>query len=316
MPRVDVLMPTYKPNPAYLREAIDSVRRQTHVDWRLLINDEPTDVDTRAILEPLLRDDARIQYQRNPVRLGIGPNWNACMARATAPAVMFLFQDDWWEPTMLERCLAVLDEHANVGFVAAGHRYVFEDNLATRASYEELERFRSQQLQRGLHDGREFLRWWLQRGLHPNVIGEPDFVMLRRTAVDRAGPFHPTMTQFLDSEYWMKLLIVTDWYHLPDVLGSFRVHGAATSATNFAEGKGAFDRLMCYEELLDLLPPGADRELAAASLSDAFGGMIRKFLARRKAGGKVGAGGSGALVRMALRHPVLLARGIARSVRG
>ncbi len=305
-------MPTYKPNPSFLREAIDSVRRQTHTDWRLIINDEPTDVDTRAMVEPFLKDDDRISYFRNETRLGIGPNWNACVAKSTAPAIMFLFQDDWWEPQMLERCLTVLRDHASVGFVAAGHRYVFQDNLSTRGSYEELESFRNTQLQRGLHNGREFLRWWLERGLHPNVIGEPDFVMLRRSAVQKAGPFHPTMTQFLDSEYWMKMLIVTDWYYLPETLGSFRVHGAATSATNFAGGKGAFDRLQCYEELLDLLPPGPDRDLASASLSKAFGGMVQKFFARRKAGGKVSGGGSSAVLRLALRHPVLLAKGIAQ----
>lgn len=311
---VDVLMPTYESNPDFLKEAIESVLQQSFDDWRLFIHDDCSKADVQAMVAPYL-SDPRITFERSPVRLGIGGNWNACVQKTSSPYVQFLFQDDLWEGNLLAESIVAMERNPECSFLAQEHPYIFTDNLPTRGIYEELEKLRKEILKPGKQQGKTFLRWWMKEGLHPNVIGEPSFVMLRRSALQKTGSFDEAMPQFLDSEYWMRLLLNYDWYFLAGNLGQFRVHAAAASAQNQAEGKGLFDRLACFERLLTMLPPGPDRLLAEEALSSAFGKMVKKFFARKNSGAKVQTSGSGAVIRLALRHPMLLLKGVIRSVR-
>ncbi len=101
-PQVDVLIPTYNPNPEHLREALDGLLKQTFTQWRALIRDDASQVDVRSMIEDY-RDDPRITFQHSDEQLGIGGNWNECFEQTCAPLVAYLFQDDYWEPIYLLR---------------------------------------------------------------------------------------------------------------------------------------------------------------------------------------------------------------------
>jgi glycosyltransferase involved in cell wall biosynthesis len=317
VPRVSILIPTYEPQAAHLRAALDCVLAQTHEDWTVLIHDDFSRTDMRSILEPYLTDP-RIRYARSGRRLGIGGNWNACLATATGDYVQFLFQDDTWKPAYLESCVRILEKEKGIGFTAAAHAYACEAGTPeSRASaYADLAAFRARTLQPGLQKSDAFLRWWTGNGLRPNVIGEPSFVMLRRTLVREVGPFLEDMPQNLDVEYWLRCMLRADWWNLAENLGSFRVHAAGASARNDAAGLGLFDRLRLYEYLLGHAPSPELRGLARRSLTEQFGLMARKFFRRTRGGGGVSADGSGALLRLCLRHPVLVAGGLLRAMGG
>ena len=51
MPKVSVLMPVYKTNEKYLREAIDSILNQTFKDFEFLILDDCPDDDREEIIK-------------------------------------------------------------------------------------------------------------------------------------------------------------------------------------------------------------------------------------------------------------------------
>lgn len=305
---IDICVPTCNSNPQYLRKAIDSALAQTETRWRMYIHDDASSNDVASMVEPYLRDE-RISWHPNTEKLGIGGNWNASMKLGSAPYVQFLFQDDWWEPWFLERALAALEQHASVGFVSLGHTYVAEGNVESMPLYKQLEEFRRKNLQPGVHNGREILRYWIARQLHPNIIGEPDFVMMRRSLMERVGPYLEDMPQNLDMEYSIRCLLETDWYYIREDCGSFRVHADATSAVNQREGKGVFDRFRCFEKLrthLKKSDPDYARTISArnAALTD----MAGKFLAKMKTGNNIQTGGTGggAFKTFALRHPFLI----------
>src|SRR4051812_43379467 len=69
-PRVSVLMPTYK-QAHFIRRAIDSLCAQTLTAWELIIVDDGSPDDTRAVLNSALADP-RLQYQRLPHNHGLG----------------------------------------------------------------------------------------------------------------------------------------------------------------------------------------------------------------------------------------------------
>lgn len=299
-------MPTYEPKPDHLRAALESVLAQTETRWTLFIHDDASQADVQGIVAPYL-DDARIRFARSETRLGIGGNWNACLKEAKTPYVQYLFQDDTWEKDYLLNALNILETHPHVGFVSVEHEYAFEGHSEFRGGYEDLLRFKRENISMGEHDGREFLQWWMARGLHPNVIGEPSFVMLRKSVTDAVGPFLEDMPQFLDVEYWTRLLQGSDWYYIPKSHGAFRVHASGASHQNQQQGRGLFDRLRCMELVMNALE-GSGRAVAKQAIVTQLAQMMEKFLKRRKDGKAVRLEGSGAAKRFLLQHPLLAIR--------
>lgn len=308
MSLIDICIPTCNSNPAYLQQTIDNVLAQTETRWRMYIHDDASTTDVFVIIEPYL-NDPRISWHPNRKKLGIGGNWNATMKLGASPYVQFLFQDDWWEPTFLEQALKVMEQHPSVGMVSLEHRYVGDGGTQSLSLYEYPATFRKEELKPGLHDGKETLRWWVTRGLHPNIVGEPDFVMLRRSVVEKAGWYLEDMQQNLDVEFALRCLLHGDWYYIPQILGSFRVHPASVSETNQREGIGIFDRFRCFEELLKHTS-GPDRDVVIQSRNEALTDMAKKFLNRMKSGGQVKTGGSGAFKKFAIQHPLLVMRAL------
>jgi glycosyltransferase involved in cell wall biosynthesis len=107
LPAVSVVMATYTRSNV-LRFAIESVQLQTHTDWELLVVDDASTDDTRAVVEAV--DDERVRYVRLGANFGdqSGPN-NAGVLLARAPVLAFLNHDDLWFRHHLEQGLDVLD---------------------------------------------------------------------------------------------------------------------------------------------------------------------------------------------------------------
>jgi glycosyltransferase involved in cell wall biosynthesis len=310
---IDICVPTWNCDPTHFKAAIDSALAQTETRWRMIIHDDASTTDMESLVQPYLKDP-RIEWHPNKKKLGIGGNWNATMNLGSAPYMQFLFPDDWWNPDFLAKGLKVMEEHPSVGLVSLEHEYIAEGDDSILEAYQYPAKFRKENLSAGLHEGMETLRWWTKRGLHPNIVGEPDFVMLRRSVIEKAGQYLEDMQQNLDAEYALRCLIHSDWYYIPETCGSFRVHAGSTSEQNQREGKGIFDRFRCFEELIKKLPKGPDRDLVIQSRNEALDEMAKKFLNRLKRGGQVKARGGGAFRKFALMHPFLILRAVLRSL--
>lgn len=306
MSQVTVLMPLYMPKMEYVRAALDCLLAQTFADWKCVMVNQRDDRDVRGMLPAYLKDP-RITFVQDQVDRTIGENWNACLRYADTPFVQYLFYDDLWEKDYLEKMLKPFAEHPSVGFVSGNHTYLMEGKSPVAAIYKEVEEFKKTNVTTGFHNGKELLYWWAEKGLWPNIIGEPSFVMMRRELVEKAGPFHPTMRQYLDSEYWTRCLLHADWYDLPDIVGKFRVHPAGASAQNESMGKGVFERFDTFKLLLERVP-AEDRPRMRKALQETFEGMIGRYFERRKEGRKINAEGSGELKKFCLQHPLIILR--------
>ncbi len=305
----DVLIPTHNPKPDHLKMALESLIKQKFHYWKALIHDDCSDIDVASMIQPFL-SDARITFKKSPHRLGIGGNWNACVASMNAPIVAFLFQDDVWNPDYLAQAIETLEKNPSVGFVSMEHSYMYEGSIENKPLYEAVRSFRKKSVAAGMHQGHTFLNFWIRHELHPNVIGEPSFVVMRRKVMEEAGKFLTDMPQFLDTEYWLRLLTITDWYNETEKdYGSFRVHSGAASAMNQQSGQGLFDRLRCFEMIIGRLQ-GNDRTMALEARNGAVETMVAKFFGRRNSGKKTSAQGSGQLLRFCLRHPLLIGKSI------
>jgi GT2 family glycosyltransferase len=94
-PKISVVMPTYKPNPVWLTEAIESVRKQVYLNWELCIADDASnDPQIREILERYMREDARIKVVFREKNGHISAASNSALSVASGDWVALLDHDD------------------------------------------------------------------------------------------------------------------------------------------------------------------------------------------------------------------------------
>lgn len=89
MVRVSVLMPVYRTNEEYLREAISSILAQTYSDFEFLILDDCPEDDRELIVKSY--KDRRIKYLRNKTNMGISESRNKLVDMARGEYVVILF---------------------------------------------------------------------------------------------------------------------------------------------------------------------------------------------------------------------------------
>jgi glycosyltransferase involved in cell wall biosynthesis len=109
-PTVSVCMPMAR-TAGEVEAAVRSVLAQEFGDFELLIGDETG--AAQSLVAAL--DDPRIDYTRNPTRLGFSGNHMALLDRARGRFLAVLHDDDRWEPDYLARMVGVLEEHPDIG---------------------------------------------------------------------------------------------------------------------------------------------------------------------------------------------------------
>lgn len=95
LPLISVLMPTYNPDPVWLRAAIESVRAQLYPYWELCIADDAsTSIDVRDLLRTYGETDARIKVVFRPENGHIAAASNSALELATGPWLALMDHDD------------------------------------------------------------------------------------------------------------------------------------------------------------------------------------------------------------------------------
>ncbi len=107
-PRVSIGMPVYN-GARYLRLVIDAHLNQTFTDFELIISDDASTDDTRAICEEFAATDPRIRYYRATKNGGATRNFNRVFQLARGEYFKWSAQDDLLEPTYLEKCFKALE---------------------------------------------------------------------------------------------------------------------------------------------------------------------------------------------------------------
>jgi glycosyltransferase involved in cell wall biosynthesis len=113
---VDVVIPAFDAAD-HLREAVASVRAQTHAVARVIVVDDGSSDATAQIAAEL---GAPVELVRMPVNRGAAAARNAGIAASSAPLVAFLDADDRWLPDKLARQCAALAADATLAFALCG----------------------------------------------------------------------------------------------------------------------------------------------------------------------------------------------------
>lgn len=104
---IDILLATYN-GSAHLREQIDSLQKQTHVNWRLWVRDDSSNDNTVEILNREKLNEDRIKLiseSHNNQGPGGSFSWLIENIPNDAIYIMFCDQDDNWHPDKISKTL-------------------------------------------------------------------------------------------------------------------------------------------------------------------------------------------------------------------
>ena len=98
----------------YLVQAIESILAQTFTNFELIISDNASTDNTEDICRYYAQQDTRVRYLRNPCNIGGTNNENQTFRMARGEYFRWAAHDDVLAPTLLAKCVAVLDEYPDV----------------------------------------------------------------------------------------------------------------------------------------------------------------------------------------------------------
>ena len=207
LPLVSIMMATYN-RANFIREAIESVLRQSYQNWELIVLDDASTDDTATIVRNYAAHDPRIIYAPAERNLGIAKNRNRGFALMHGDFVAVLDSDDLWNnPEKLTKQVAYLTENPTCVLVGTNVRTIDEhsDALGTFLYETADNAIRDQMLRRN-------------QFTHSSV--------LFRAAPLRgaAAPYPEYLIIGEDYALFLELGTHGTFANLPDIATSYRVH--------------------------------------------------------------------------------------------
>ena len=129
MPSISVIVPVYQAEK-FLRDCVESVRRQTFSDWELLLVDDGCTDGSPALCDELAREDDRIRVFHKERNSGVSETRNVGLDHVRGTYIAFLDSDDQYEPQCLET-LWNLRERAGADTAACAHLNLWPDGSET-----------------------------------------------------------------------------------------------------------------------------------------------------------------------------------------
>ncbi len=218
---IAIVVPTYN-REQLLPLTIAAIQAQTLRDWKLVLVDDGSADGTVAVGRAAGVQDPRIRVVTQ-AHGGIAAARNCGIEHLeNADFVIFLDDDDLWEPDTLERLAQALDRDPRaVGAYGVARmidvqgREVRNDALAAR-----------QLVRRGIR-GRELVTWPVGEPTtfgvmaFGNVIMTPGTVLIRRSSLAHAGRFREPAA---DWNMWLRLTMQGDLLFLPEIVIGYRNH--------------------------------------------------------------------------------------------
>ncbi len=205
-PTVSVIIPTHN-RPQLLARALESVFSQTRLPDEIVVVDDASVVSYQEVLERYSSESrVELRYYRLDPGGGGSAARNLGAELSQGEILMFLDDDDTWQPPKVERQLKVFQDHPEAGLVYSGRRAVNEhDQLLFTVT---------PQAEGHIH------RLLLQR----NYIGITSAVALRRDVFFKAGGFDPELPARQDYDMWIRAAKITTVAYDPEPTVNWMIH--------------------------------------------------------------------------------------------
>ena len=207
VPEVSILMPVYNGLP-FVREALDDLLCQTFRDLELVVVDDASTDGTSDVLREYAQRDARVRLVENRENRGVAASLNEGLRHCRAEFIARADADDRYEPDRIERQLAYMKEHPDVGLLSSAYHIIGQDGQRLTTIVHPLED--------------RFIRI---RELFVSTFAHPA-VMFRADLVRSVGGYDVNC-RAEDSELWYRMMQQTRGANLREPLLRYRKHGSS-----------------------------------------------------------------------------------------
>lgn len=189
-PAVSVVIPLYNAQDV-IRETLKTVLNQTWKDYEIVVVDDGSNDGSGHIVQEF-GDKVRYVRQENG---GVAKARNRGIAESRGRYIALLDHDDLWEPTKLEKQIAVLESRAEVGLVITQVKHLDRDGQQIG------------QIARAYNSADRFYQLFVK-----GYVPTPSSAMIRKAVLDVAGGFDEAFRSagLDDHELWPRIAAITE----------------------------------------------------------------------------------------------------------
>lgn len=207
-PFISVIIPCHN-GEAFICEAIESVRKQTHPHWELIVVDDGSTDGSSSVVEAYLADH-RIQLVCHPTTQGTAATKNTGVSAARGEYVAFLDQDDLWTENKLELQInRFLSAREVVGVVCTGMLFV-DGDMGVRDIFTGFE---------------DRCREDLLKSLFLKPINSSSIMMVKKSIFSEIGLFNEALIGWDDYEFLFRSVGLFHLRYVREPLVIKRVYG-------------------------------------------------------------------------------------------
>jgi hypothetical protein len=215
-PLVSLVVPSYNVEQ-YVAEAIDSALAQTYRPLEIVVVDDGSTDSTADVVHAYL-GHPEVVYVHQENR-GLAGARNRGIAEARGDVIGLLDADDVWMPQKVERAVAYLGEHPEVGWVTTDC-YLLRDHTPTEERY---------------YGDMVPVEFPEPGPAQLDAIAQRNYMSvachIRRELFDRFGVFDESLRRTEDYDLWLRFLLGgTSVGRIDEPLGWYRLHAGALSA--------------------------------------------------------------------------------------
>lgn len=233
MPRVSVVIPTYNAAP-FLALTLDSVLGQTFEDIEVILWDDGSTDASLQVAESYAAKDARVKVARgNHGGVSAARNGGFALTAKSSEFVTFFDSDDIWEKDALETLVRALEQHPEAPAVHCLCRCIDPEGVQYPHD-DHAEKMRD----RAAVVGDEVVRipptapTSFGALLIKNYVTTPGTSLVRRSALERVGPYDQTLPVCEDWDLNLRLARLGDFVFIDRILLNWRRHPGSTSNVN------------------------------------------------------------------------------------
>jgi glycosyltransferase involved in cell wall biosynthesis len=265
IPLVSIMIPN-RNHSIYLGTCIESALNQTYDNTEIVVLDNCSNDNSMEIASGYI--DQGVRLCKNPQNIS-NRSYKVLAMLTEGEYMLLLCADDLVKPRFIEKCVTLMEQNPNVGYV-----HCERDYIDTSGNIIDLDPFYKCSF---ISPGESALPIFMLTD-----VAQPSQCLMRRTAFDKILGYN---TEFdhanADKELWFRLSLVSDYAYIRDKLSLIRIHEARESTLGFKrffhplaiyltlDNQARLGEIEGHKNVLERLP-AAYRKLASESILIAF----------------------------------------------
>lgn len=228
MLKVSVIIPAY--NCAnYISEAVESVLKQTDKDFEILVVDDGSTDNTKAILTKF-NGKIRYFYQNNK---GVAAARNLGIRQANGDYIAFLDGDDAWLSDKLSLQLAIIERNPDIAMIftdgeSFDEKGVLKPSLMYHQTVPANDEFKNKILLMKFNDETQLKEIFCEDLIISNRVFTSS-VLVRKKCLQETGGFDESLNGSEDYDLWLRMSYKYPILYFNRVTARYRVNNAGLS---------------------------------------------------------------------------------------